>query len=563
MRRCRLARAFLLSAVLAGLAGCGGSKGAGPTAVQNPASSPTPTVQPTDPNSPNPSAVVARSNGGAPDNGIEIEIANAATVDGKPLKTGEALTLQAVARDIDGSDISEQIEWVDEAGEALGTGATLSYTAADEAAMAIVTAKVKGASGAENYDRVSFTVSPADAVLAANVKVLPDEAKANILQADWENNRLQLRDNEVLPTIATGDVLVGAQYQVRPVKVVSLEDKGDTLELELELAFPRDIIKQGIVQNWQEVRFDEQGNVLGQSALENADTVSLVAAGCGNPVQRDFNLPIASIPNVGRTVNIPNRWDLFKEVEPQISVGLDASVGGNVGFCPVLPVPSIEFNEQGELFSGIREIEVTAGIADVAAELYLEADAVIDWSLVDRFPDDPIVLAPIPLFYAGQVGPVSVWIRFDVLGSIPFEAGVRLSATGMRLGASYSGGEALQTVRFSSGSGWDIGSPSFNAGSFSPIHSGQFELDGFVQVGLNPEIEPEIWASPPGPLFRIKAFTLPKVGVNLYAQAALNVVPDAIGINVNSPTAGTDVSITDSLRLSADASGDPEVTIYT
>ncbi|NJL99659.1 MAG: hypothetical protein HC924_13055 [Synechococcaceae cyanobacterium SM2_3_2] len=236
---------------------------------------------------------------------------------------------------------------------------------------------------------------------------------------------------------------------------------------------------------------------------------------------------------------------------------LDAQVVAEAGFCPLFEPPQIDFQEQGNLFSGIRRFEVGAGLTDISAQTYLELNGLATWSLIQRFPNPAQELINSPVTYVGNLGPVSVWVGFDVLGSIPVEAGAELSVNNGRVGVAYSGGRFVQRIRYEDGSGWD-NTPEFAQGQFSRILEGQIDLDGFLKVGVNPEIEPEIWGSV-GPAPRLKLFTLPKIGLNVYAKAELDLLPEDVTVQISQPQAGATLDGREGITLNARVEGDPEL----
>jgi hypothetical protein len=122
---------------------------------------------------------------------------------------------------------------------------------------------------------------------------------------------------------------------------------------------------------------------------------------------------------------------------------------------------------------------------------------------------------------------------------------------------AYSGGRFVQRIRYADGSGWD-NTPEFNQGQFSRILEGQVDLDGFLKVGINPEIEAEIWGSL-GPAPRLKLFTLPRIGLNFYAKAELDLLPDDVAVEISQPQAGSTLDGRESITLNARATGDPQL----
>ncbi|MFQ3614001.1 MAG: hypothetical protein SNJ68_09850 [Cyanobacteriota bacterium] len=122
---------------------------------------------------------------------------------------------------------------------------------------------------------------------------------------------------------------------------------------------------------------------------------------------------------------------------------------------------------------------------------------------------------------------------------------------------AYRGGQFIQRIRYADSSGWD-NTPEFEAGQFNRILEGQVDLSGFLKVGVNPEIEAEIWGSI-GPAPRLKVFTLPKIGLNFYAKAELDLLPQDVAIQVSQPQAGSTLDDRDPITLNAKVEGDPEL----
>ncbi len=498
-----------------------------------------------------------------------VVIRDAEQLDGTPLTIGETLTLEALAGDEQGQNISDQIQWFDSQGQLLGTGPRLLYQA-QEVRMETVTARLSPASpepthlfnfGAEaqaSEARISFTISRENAILAAGVKVLPDEAKDAIQSLDYEAGSMTLTKVEGLPTIQVGDVLVGAAFRVQPSRVIALEDRSDLLELQIELAMPKDVIRYGVIREWQEARVDPEGNVI---LLEPRGGGVRLADECRHPVQGGINLPVVESPSTTLGIEIPNPWpNFFRQVEAQVTTSLDVQAVAEASLCLVYGLPEIVFSEEGKLFSGIERFQMAAGFEDLAASAYLEMNGLYEWGIIKRIPEEPKKLLGSPPFLIGQLGPVFVWMSLDLLGHVRVESGVALSAHS-KLGMEYSGGKLIAEISYhdvgESGE-WDF-SHDFAPGSFSPILEGDLDLDGFVQVGVNPEVEVKLWGSIP-PVKPLPLFTLPKIGTNLYVRAELELLPDDVVVEVSQPQSGGTYAGNEEITIQAKASGDPELT---
>ncbi|NJK64982.1 MAG: hypothetical protein HC921_21780 [Synechococcaceae cyanobacterium SM2_3_1] len=553
---------------------------ASPIPTPNPGGSPQPSP---DPNgspqpSPDPNGSPQPSPGSSPTPPVEIPtnaliITNADEVDGTPLQVGQSLTLTAVAGDQQGQDISAQIQWVDQAGTVRGTGPVLMYEA-DQALMETLTAQVvqTSASGAgvsllttsPSMARVSFTVSKPDVELQPHVKVLSEAAAANIRNLSLEKGILQLQNDLLLTTLFVGDVLEGAGLQLPPVKILSLVEEGDTLTLEVTPAYPKDLIKRGVLSEWQEVQVTPDGTVL---LMDSADTLSL-STGCAQRIQKMERFPI--IPGGTNTlgIEIPNPWPkFFDDVEATLTTSVSMDLVGEVDLCTVIDKPRIEFKEDGNLFSGISQFEMSAGLSDVTAKAYLEMQGLLGLGVSARIPTDPVRLGSTPRFLIGQLTPVVFWISFDLLGSVKVDAGVQVQAKDVQLGVQYSGGRYVQSIKYSDEQGWEIPDADKNNGDFSEIRAGELEFDGVLKAGLNPEIEPVIWGSlGAGPLATqpYSLFTLPKIGLNIYAKAELELASTDTDtdLEITHPTAEGTYKGADPLTLNAQMVGTPEVVIY-
>lgn len=369
-------------------------------------------------------------------------------------------------------------EWRDNTGRVLGQGSQLVYTA-ERVVMETLSAQV-----GESQSRVSFTVSTPDAQIQPHVKVLGDELAETVLAFDLAQGLLELKADPRLPTLQLKDVVLGAGLRVRPVQILALSKQGDRLQAQVQLALPRQVIKQGVISEWQAVQLGPNGEIQRLPAQGRAGE-------CAHPIRRSLTLPLGGIPSYTDTIVIPSPFPGLKQLESTLTLQLDAQAVAEAGFCPVFEPPRIEFQEEGNLFSGIRRLEMGAGLRDIEASTYLELNGLAEWGLRQRFPDPPLTLIPVPAFFVGQIGPVSVWVGFDVLGSIPVEAGAELSVSGAKLGVAYRGGRFIQRIRYADSSGWD-NTPEFEAGQFNRILEGQVDLSGFLKVGVNPEIEAEI-----------------------------------------------------------------------
>jgi hypothetical protein len=151
-------------------------------------------------------------------------------VDGTYYTTGRRVSLIAEARDQRGMDLSAQIEWLNLEGDPIGKGPNLNYDS-DKTKNETIRARVKTPDGQEAFDRVSFTVSPPDIILAPHVKVLKYEAQNNIIDLDFkEPGRVCLINDFNLPRIKEKDVILGAGGIIPPLRVLKLESEFQQVE---------------------------------------------------------------------------------------------------------------------------------------------------------------------------------------------------------------------------------------------------------------------------------------------------------------------------------------------
>jgi S-layer homology domain len=183
--------------------------------------------------------------GGVPDNGINVFITNAGDIDGKPFSVGDEAIFKASAQDENGEDISNKIVWVTSENQVIGSGSNLVYPL-NKVANETVIAKVKTQNGGEGVYKTSFTVSPSDIVLSRDVKVLPDPAQNNIVDLDlYKDKKICLKDDNNLPKIKVGDVLLGAGNILPPVKVLQIFPyEGNKVCMAIEYAALEDVFTE-------------------------------------------------------------------------------------------------------------------------------------------------------------------------------------------------------------------------------------------------------------------------------------------------------------------------------
>ncbi|GAB4215051.1 MAG: hypothetical protein OHK0012_14330 [Synechococcales cyanobacterium] len=476
-----------------------------------------------------------------------IVILNAEVVDGTPYTIGQTIELNAAARNANNQDISNQITWTNTEGQTLGTGSRLTYSAQTPKAETL-TAQVTF-NGTEKKAQVSFTVSPEDILLQPYVKPLADEVRALIETWDPIQGSLILRqDPTVLPTLHVGDVLVGAQYRIPPFQVLSLSAENNRWLIQGQLALPKDVIKQGYVSHWQRVLVAADGTV---RSLE-----SVGRSGDCNGIDINRSLPISIFDAPTSTYELPLPFGI-KALRPTLSLGLNVTADAQARFCGQLPIPtneSVIFKDTCELW-GLCRLRLQAGMADFSAAAGVNLNGTLEWGLSGRFPPQPVTLIDdIPLL-VGTVPPVSFWLKVDVLGSVLVDAGAGVQVQG-RAGLTYEGGRALVTLQYD-GEEWSV-DRDFAAGVLSRELTGDLDVYGFLQVGLNPEIGMTVWGGVGGPnAVGVDLLSLPKIGLNLYLRGELYPEPDEIAVTITSPQDGATLDTNQPVTFNANAVGNP------
>ncbi len=393
-----------------------------------------------------------------------VIIANASEVDGTPLQIGQNLAINAVAGDLEGHNISEKIKWTDQEGTVLGTGPVLVYTGR------AVKAETLTASIDDQSARVFFTVSDESVKVAPHVKVLPDEAEANIVTLDWETGTLELIDNDVLPPIYEGDVIVGANTEVPPMKVLKLVQEDNVLKLEIELALPKDVIEKGSVH--VERDFGAEANA--------GDGVNLLALDIGNNFSFPIQIPLYSqaTGNRGLEFEEDTKWGGFVDAGVSTNAGIDLSLVGEVSYNPRVVI-DVEFDKERDPFSGLRLLHIErTGQMSAKAALVLNGY----WELTQDLEFG---------LYKGKVvvkfaaGPVPVWIKFVPEASIELANYLRLSVQG-EWGVKYEGGELNETIHYENGAWWR--ERGVGEGQVLPISSANIDFTGSSELAFHPEI---------------------------------------------------------------------------
>ncbi|GAB4217568.1 MAG: hypothetical protein OHK0012_22370 [Synechococcales cyanobacterium] len=100
----------------------------------------------------------------------------------------------------------------------------------------------------------------------------------------------------------------------------------------------------------------------------------------------------------------------------------------------------------------------------------------------------------------------------------------------------------------------------FAAGVLSRELTGDLDVYGFLQVGLNPEIGMTVWGGVGGPnAVGVDLLSLPKIGLNLYLRGELYPEPDEIAVTVVSPQDGATLDTNQPVTFNANAVGNPQL----
>jgi hypothetical protein len=146
-----------------------------------------------------------------------------------------------------------------------------------------------------------------------------------------------------------------------------------------------------------------------------------------------------------------------------------------------------------------------------------------------------------------------------LLGSVLVDAGAGVQVQG-RAGLTYDGGRALVTLQYvDEGQQWSV-ERDFAAGVLSRELTGDLDVYGFLQVGLNPEIGMTVWGGVGGPnAVGVDLLSLPKIGLNLYLRGELYPEPDEIAVTITSPQDGATLDTNQTVTFNANAIGNPQL----
>ncbi|MEO1134475.1 MAG: hypothetical protein AAFX40_17455, partial [Cyanobacteria bacterium J06639_1] len=444
---------FLLSlACFLVLASCGGDSSS-PTSVVLPSGSP-PTNSGGDRSTPTPNPSASPGAQPVPSNGIVVQILNADEMDGRAMTIGESMSLQAQATAADGTDITDQIVWTNAKGDALGNGGELTYDDGSETKMETVMARVETPAG-DAFDRVSFSFNPSDVDIAPNVKVLGPEAEDNIIELDLASDRLVLQKDFDLPNIEVGDVLIGANTQLPPVEVFELTDTGSTLEMQVGITEPGDIVISGGTSavdqpvDLSEFVTDTPQLITDAASLRFAGGVSdAVSLRAQPPAAADLVFTLYDIPLSQKefsTFKDRAKWGPFKSSGLKLQLQLFAQE--YIGF-DFKPNVDVDLN-----FSGgqIDRFELLAEGAQSAVG-GITIDGLTQLSIAYEADIAKTPKGQAPKITLGSIGVIPVWIAFPSKIKFGIEPSVKLSAQDVIIGFEQSADVSLD-VRYD-GSSW-------------------------------------------------------------------------------------------------------------
>ena len=332
--------------------------------------------------------------------------------DGRALTVGEEITLTATAADEQGYDISDRINWRDGDERFLGRGATLTLTPTEVGMLTVSANLAFGGS-----DRVSMTVSAPGYVLADHVKALPEDAPELVVSRDPSAGVLVLQQDERLPTLQAGDVVVGAGLLVPPVRVLQVSEEQGNWVLQVEAASPTDVIVTGDFPEevWEAALWDPTQQRVLRSGSGTGAGVSLVEMGACLLDELSFPrisfespaIKLADPVSETLTLNLPEKWDeVFLNIEePTITAGLgqiDGYISGS--FCPRLVKPEIKIEDRQ-----LKKFEVSVGQEAMELEAYISVGGM---GRVETSVSVERLSIPIPL-------PESIPIRVVKVGVVP------------------------------------------------------------------------------------------------------------------------------------------------
>ncbi|GAB4218307.1 MAG: hypothetical protein OHK0012_26660 [Synechococcales cyanobacterium] len=471
-----------------------------------------------------------------------IVILNAEVVDGTPYTIGQTIELNAAARNANNQDISNQIQWFNAEGENLGTGSRLIYSAQSTKAETI-TARISLGSEIKTA-QVSFNVSPPGVILARGVKVLPDAT--TVLDWSLENGTgyLEIERSPALPTIAVGNVLVGANYQLPPVRVLTIDDDGSSLWLEILEAMPGEVIELGETSFDQDVEFTAASP--GERRLSASDSRS---NGCqfSSGIGCQFSLELYRQPFISTDLNLSPTFPQFQDSGQRTGVG--GSIIANASF-QITPhfTGGIEFNTQDNPLTGIKRFVVDQSTT-INARATLGLDGILFWGASPRlqmWQSLPIrVIMP-------PIGPVPAWIDIATEGYLETQAGITVALTGSEIGFEYSGASLRNQLLFDArrDPAWEFKQLG-DGGHLSPIVTrGQLDVTGNLEVALLPNIVFKLWST--AGLY---------IGSRMYMGGELGLANPTVTVIV--PSQGQSFLSSQPIPLNAAVNGGIKLSLYT
>ncbi|NJK64818.1 MAG: hypothetical protein HC921_20855 [Synechococcaceae cyanobacterium SM2_3_1] len=379
-----------------------------------------------------------------------VQILSLTDVDGSALTIGDSLTLSAVAGNAQGQDISSQIQWANSVGEVLGSGSILVYVA-DE-----VIAETLKASVGSLQAGVSFTVSSPEVIVAAHVKVLPDEAQELVESLDLDQGELRLTDSELLPTILIGDVLIGAAGEVPPVKVSRLELEEGVWVMGVTAALPKEVIEKG------SATFEQTIDWSGESG----------------------EVTIVDIP--GEPFHIADqlepKWEGFVQAGDPIQTGLKVTASADLEWTPTY-TGLVKFSNETDFGIEYFDIHQTSTIA-LTSGLRLEGnsrwiDTFSEYRLIPKIRQIKISLGPVPIFFEITLSPL-IMPEPDLLEVNRF-AEVKLNY----ISNNYS--EHITYNSQQDGGGWSYNTQA-STSNLTVINNDESNFDGYFDYSFFPLI---------------------------------------------------------------------------
>jgi len=505
-----------------------------------------------------------------PGNGLVVRITNSDQVDGQPRTIGDSILLQATAVDEQGNDWTRLIEWLDHQGRPMGSGPSFTYNAGSQALMETVTARVVTSRGT-SFDRVSFTLSTPDIIVASNVKVLSDQG-TQILEFNFDPDdeertinefTLVLLDNDKLPTLKLGDIIVGANTRVPPMKIKSLWKEGNSLRLLVELAPWSNLIVSGSASFKQEIdlsldinsqrgfwlnrSFDHQG--LDLNPLSHFVFIDPISEAI---LKSKYSQAIPNNAQFVRTLfaTPTSRVDLgllkgergrFKRSGLRAQQELLAQVYGAFNFTPVA---------SGDLDFGLNPFDSGFGLnyfdftleGEQNALLGVAFDGVLKLDQAFEIELFKIPVKTIPFL----AGPIPSWVSVKVGSKLATEPSASVKVRGGQLGFNQNFNFDLN-VNYKEGN-WT--SRDDSTGRLNEFFEGNFHLEGSLKNQLKIEAE-----------FKLCSIGGPKIGFVPSLTPNVSTLARGVAITPELPLASESFSRSDKIPLLATAELTPVIKV--